>query len=449
MRFAAAFLALALFASCDKPETTEPDPDAPGTEIPDDPDGPGSGDEDTPDGPAYPENANTFVVDGVETPVGSTFAFTYEGFLTFMATPQETTFEEAFDGEYIQMLFLPSFYNQDVDLKENPLQIYVWDNETETYEITGDMLESGSARLNHEDGSDTYTLLVYMKFNDGTEVGINATATMAEEEAPEDGSTITINGTTNPVRAAFYYDDSGTTFLYFTAGDIDYFYDDIFNVHEYVYIFLNEDDLTGNEIDITTSDKYFELGYENQASGEENSLYITTGDLLGATGTVSVTRNGLDPTRFTAKMSVTFGDGTKVDLDFDGVCKSTDETAQIPNEFTCNGSTEDIKSILVDKSGTDIWKIYMSSIGGVETVSEFESFGSFVITAPAEAFNIGEGVGFSTYKDTLKFEYEGQTWAYPDTGTLEAYLEGDQLTLDFTTYGDVKGHYEGPAIIVE
>lgn len=404
MRFAAAFLALALFASCDKPETTEPDPDAPGTE--------------TPDGPTYafpyPETENTFVVNGEDSPVGSTFAFDYEGFLTFMATPQETTFDNAFDGEYIQVLFLPSFYNQDVDLKENELQIYVWDNETETDIITSDMLESGSARLNHEDGS-----------------------------------TITINGTTNPVRAAFYMDYEGTTYLYFTAGDIDYFYDDIFNVHEYVYIFMNEDDFTGNEIDITTSDKYFGLGYENQASGEENSLYVTTGDLLGATGTVSVTRNGLDPTKFTAKMSVTFGDGTKVDLDFDGVCKSTEETAQIPNEFTCNGSTEKIQSVLVDKSGTDIWKIYLSSIGGVETVGEFESFGSFVITAPAEAFNIGEGVGFSTYKDTLKFEYEGQSWAYPDTGTLEVYLEDDQLTLDFTTYGDVIGHYEGTAIIVE
>lgn len=400
MRFAAAFLALALFASCDKPETTEPDPDAPGTE--------------TPDGPTYafpyPETENTFVVNGEESPVGSTFAFDYEGFLTFMATPQETTFDNAFDGEYIQVLFLPSFYNQDVDLKENELQIYVWDNETETDIITSDMLESGSARLNHEDGS-----------------------------------TITINGTTNPVRAAFYMDYEGTTYLYFTAGDIDYFYDDIYNIH----VFMNEDDLTGNEIDITTSDKYFGLGYENQAYGEENSLYVTTGDLLGATGTVSVTRNGLDPTKFTAKMSVTFGDGTKVDLDFDGVCKSTEETAQIPNEFTCNGSTEKIQSVLVDKSGTDIWKIYLSSIGGVETVGEFESLGSFVITAPAEAFNIGEGVGFSTYKDTLKFEYEGQSWAYPDTGTLEVYLEDDQLTLDFTTYGDVIGHYEGTAIIVE
>lgn len=449
MRFAAAFLALALLASCDKPETTEPDPDTPGTEIPDTPDGPGSGDEETPDGPAYPQNENTFVVDGVESPVGSTFAFDFEGFLTFMATPQETTFEEAFDGEYIQVLLLPSFYNQDVDLKENNIDIFVWDNETQTDMITGDMLESGSVRINHEDGSDSYTLLVYMKFNDGTEVGINATATMEAEEAPEDGSTITINGTTNPVRAAFYMDYEGTTYLYFTAGDIDYFYDEIFDVHEYVYIFLNEDDMTGNDIDITTSDKYFELGYENQATGEENSLYVTTGDLLGATGTINVARNGLDPTRFTAKMSVKFGDGTSVELNFDGVCKSTEETAQIPNEFTCNGSTEEIRSVLVDKSDTDIWKIYLSSIGGVETVSEFESFGSFVITAPAEAFNAGAGVGFSTYKDTLKFEYEGQSWAYPDMGTLEVYLDGDQLTLDFTTYGDAEGHYEGPAIIVE
>lgn len=441
MRFAAAFLALALFASCDKPETTEPDPDAPGTE--------------NPDGPSYsfpyPETENTFVVNGEESPVGSTFAFDFEGFLTFMATPQETTFDNAFDGEYIQVLFLPSFYNQDVDLKENELQIYVWDNETGTDIITSDMLESGSARLNHEDGTDTYTLLVYMKFNDGTEVGVNATATMEEEEAPEDGSTITINNTTNPVRAAFYADenmgDMNLTCLYFTAADIDYF-EEMENAHEYIYLVMDQDDMTGNEFDLSNPDKYFYIMYCNQDPNNSNFQQATTGSLEGATGTINVARNGLDPTKFTAVISIEFGDGTKVDINFDGVCRSTYEVAPTPNEFTCNGATEEIKSILVDKSDASTWKIYMSSIGGVETVSEFESFGSFVITAPAEAFN-GESVGFSTYKDTLKFEYEGQTWAYPDTGTLTVSLDGENLTLDFTTYGDAKGHYEGPAIIVE
>lgn len=316
MRFAASFLALALFASCDKPETAEPDPDVPGTEDP--------------DVPSYPENANTFVVDGEESPVGSTFAFTEEGSVTFIATPNKTTSEEAFDGKYIQMQVPADLYNQDIDLKENNIKTY-GNNGTGTSEITSDMLESGSARLNHEDGTDTYTLLAYMKFNDGTEVGINATATAEEEETPGGSSTITVNNTTNPIMAAFYADEEtdgmSLTCLYFTTSDIDYF-DEMANASEYIYLVIDQDAMTGNEFDISNPDKYFYIMYCNTDPNSYNFQDATTGSLKGATGTMSVARDGLDPTEFTADISIRFGNETSVSISFDGVCKSTYEVSQ-------------------------------------------------------------------------------------------------------------------------
>lgn len=436
LRFAAAFMALALFASCEKPESETPDPDNPGTELPDDSDGQG-----------YPDKANTFVVDGTETPVGSAFAFSYEGFLAFTASPDDATLETVFDGEYIQVAVLPNSLNQEIDLKTSSLQIYVWDDETETRKITPDMLEEGTVRINNEEGSNVYTLLMHMVFTDGTEVGINATA---EGEAPEEGSTITINNEANPLRAAFYYDVDGMTYLYFTAGDIDYF-EEIGLVYEYVCVGLSEDDLTGNEIDITTTEKPVTAMYINQIPGQENEQMMSTGELEGGSGTISVSRNGSDPTLFTAVLSLVFPDGTSVSVDFDGSCRSIDEEPEdpeLPNEFTCNGATESINSILVDKSDASIWNIYLSATKGLETVDDFVSDWAFKITAPKEVFD-GEPAGFSIYPETLKFEYEGETWAYPDSGTLTVSLDGDLLVLDFTTYGDVEGHYSGTAIIVE
>lgn len=176
-------------------------------------------------------------------------------------------------------------------------------------------------------------------------------------------------------------------------------------------------------------------------------------DPLEASGTVSVERSASDPEQFVARITVAFGDGTEVSLDFDGACLSVDYVPEEPNEFTYMGVTESIQSVLVDKSGGALWEIWVSAAPGLDTVADFEDDGAIHITAPEEAFNCGSGVGFSTFKDTMKFEYDGRTWQYQEDGsvmgTLEVSLEGDQITLDFTTYGDLSGHFAGTATVVE
>ena len=283
----------------------------------------------------------TFVVDGVESPVGSAFAFPHEGQITFTASPDNTTLDEVFNGEFIQVLVMPQALNRDINLKEEILEIYTWDDDTETMEITPDMLESGSARMNHEEGTNTYTLLMSLAFTDGTEVGINASAVM-EEPAPEEGNTITINGNTQPLRASFYLDyGDGNVYLYFTSAAIEYF-GEIDLALDYFCIVLNEDDLTGNEFDITNTNKTFSAFYVNNTPNEEYTLMFDNTELDGATGTINVSRSGSDPEQFTADISVVFGDGTDVSVSFDGTCLSVDYVPEEPvkeNEFTCFGAT--------------------------------------------------------------------------------------------------------------
>ena len=150
---------------------------------------------------------------------------------------------------------------------------------------------------------------------------------------------------------------------------------------------------------------------------------------------------------------MTFGEGTAVSVDFEGKCVSVDYVPEEPNEFTCFGATEAINSIIVDKTDETSWHIYLTATPDLTTVQEFIEDWALHITAPAEVFNTGVA-GFSNYKDgSLKFEYDGETWKYEEdgssVGSLEVYLDGDQLELDFTTYGDLEGHYSGTTIIAE
>ncbi len=443
MRLAMAALMVATAAACSDdddnnvlpPEEPTPDP--------------------VPETSVYPTNPNTFVVDGTESPVGTVFANTYESYILMTASPAKAeTYDEILSEKYIQVMMLPTMLGQDIDLKQQNITINVWDGVNEPTSITSDMLQSGQCRIDQDTETNQCTLLVSMTMTDGTEVGVNASAVLTDL-VPEVDNLITVNGTTEPVRAQFYMDDgTGLVALYFTSASLEYF-GEIEKAEDYYCIMLSEDCLTGNATDIATLDENFSMFYVNQRPNEESMSMAMGGELDGATGTVAISRDATDLTLFTADIDVTFGDGTTVTVQFEGNCLSVDympEQPEQPNEFVVMGATESIKSILVDKSDAEIWHIYLSATPGLATVDDFVADYAFHITAPAEAFN-GEPVGFSTYKGTLKFEYEGNTWTYQEdgssVGTFTASLEGDQLTLDFTTYGDVEGHYSGTTIVVE
>lgn len=409
---------------------------------------------DEPSGPSYPENDMTFMLNGLESPVGSAVAEVYDQYIMFTLSP-ETGYESFNDiyeagADYIQVLLLPEYFNRDLDVLTESVVIYGWRGMDETYlQIHADagreLLESGYVRVD-EVGEDTYSVCMSLSFVNLNEVGARATATLAEP-APEETNTITVNGNTEPVRAAFYMDyDDTYVYLYFTSAAIEYF-GEIDSAFDYFGLALEVDDLTGNPIDITTTDKYFYLFYMDNLTG--NMPVTMTGDLQGATGSVSVSRSASDPEQFTADITVTFGDGTEVIVDFEGSALSVDYAPEEPNEYTYDGMTEAIQSVLVDKTGGDIWEIWVSAVGGMELPEEFEADGAIHITAPAEAFNAGYGVGFSTYPDILKFEFMGETWQYPDMGTLTVDLNGTDIVLDFTTYGNLEGHYSGTAVVIE
>lgn len=401
----------------------------------------------------YPSNLMTFTVNGEEIQIGKAFFDTFNEYVLVTMTTDTSvgSYEDVVssaDIEFLQFMALPSALNKDIDLIAEPQSIYCWDNETETtaiYAGEGGNLVAGKARLDFNEETGEAVLKLAMELSDGTIVGAYAGGVLSGP-APEDSGTITVNGETDPVRAAFYMVDGDYTALYFTRSEVYYFDEMYESARDYLCIMLPSSCFDGEEMSLAdVSDPNAMIVYMDNLSGNECAVY--GGGASDATFTVSHTAEG----EYSAVISVTFDDKTSVSVNYTGVFVPDDYVPEEPNEFTFNGETQSIQSALVDKSDAEIWHIYLSPVGGLEYVSEFEDpyNESVHITAPAEAFNIGAGVGFSTYKDTLKFEYAGNTWQYDDMGTLEVYLDGNSLTVDFTTYGELKGHYSGTAVTVE
>ena len=398
-------------------------------------------------GPEYPENDMTIVLDGESIPVAKAFLETFSGYFMFTATPDASaeSYEDILERglDYVQALLLPGQLVKDLEVSESGVIVYgsIEGLALDPYSVTG------TGRLDYDEVSGEGTLKLALVNADGAEIGVNATAVMSTP-APDD-NTISVDGVSQPVRAAFYLAEGGVTALYFTSAAVDTFDEMAESAVDYFCIMVPDSDLTGEAIDLGNASEGTYLMYVNNANEEQ--LEAVTGD-AGVSASYSLKKTGDE--EYAAVVSVSFADGTEVSVDFEGSCVSVDYVPEIPNEFTYDGMTESIQSALVDSSDPDIWHIWLSSTGGLEEPGEFEdpSSESIHITAPAKAFN-GEPCGFSTYKELLKFEYAGQTWTYKEgdsaVGTLTVSLEDGYLTVDFTNYDNFSGHYSGPAVVVE
>ena len=355
----------------------------------------------------YPANPMTFTVDGTETPVGKAFADTFEEYVLITVTP-DTEVESYVDAvtadgvEYLQFMVLPQNLNREIDLVAEPQRIYCKDNESDCTVISPDgNLTEGKAVVQYDEETSEVVFKLAIELSDGTVVGVNAGALMSAP-APEQGGTITVDGTQEPVRGAFYLEDSGNTALYFTSSEV-YTFEELQEMALYYFLIMVPDGLmTGEDFDMA------------DLSGEDNVVvmyidYVNGGqyEANSGDGGASLTFNMQKTSdgTYAASISAAFDGGPEIAVDFDGTCVSVDYVPEEPNEFTYEGTTEAVQSALVDKSDPDIWHVWLSAVGGLEDLSEYEDpYNEAIhITAPAEAFNAG-GVGFSTYKEILQFE---------------------------------------------
>lgn len=437
---AVVFMAAAMAVSCQKsdPETPNPDPEP-------------NPDPDTTETVLEDLKQNTIVINGEEKAVAKVFVDEYSGYM--MVTATDNAEAESFDwlvdnnGEYVQVLVIPSLYNVEFDAKTETAAFTI----ISTYEAAPlfegagagatDAIESAKCRFDFD--GENAELFLDMKLADGNTVAARCTGTYAGEKPQE--NVIAINGETKVLRASFYSVEDGLGYFYFTPGDIDYF-EEIEMATYYVAIMMDESLLeNGTTVDVNTTTEYFDIFLVDNITGD--MLEVSTDSHDGAEGTFSISRLQGEAS-FKASMSLKFNADTQVELSFEGECTDMYAAPEEPNEITYDGTSTAIASVVVDMT-SDMRTIWLSTTAGIETVAAMQNADPLKITAPAEAFT-GEPVGFSTYKSII-FEYKGSTWNYDNgsLGTLTVSLEGTTLNLDITNYVGLKAHYSGEAVVIE
>lgn len=260
--------------------------------------------------------------------------------------------------------------------------------------------------------------------------------TQAEHTAEINENIITSFYGEKPLRGAFYWEEDGLTYLYFTPGGISYF-EEIDIVTWYFYIIVDSSLVNGRTLDLSTMDENqtFMFGMIDNFD-DNNSFSIINGDLGGATGTINLTKNGEG--NYTAIIDLVY-QGYEYSVLFTGDCTSTDVEMPVEqNYLQYKGEKFDVTAATLTKDGA-VWSVDITASNNT----------TITVTAPAEFFD-GVAHGFSQ-SDDFTVTYDGTTYsgAAGNSGTLTASLDesAQKLTLDFTNYNNIILNYVGDVTI--
>lgn len=436
--------------SCEKPSPVIPDDTD--TEIPgggqeEKPDnGPDEGDED-PEEPAYPEavNENTYVINGTEYSFNSTAlmmvgenpaiaATTSEGYDDLIKIMEET-------DEYFYAGLAPTMIGKDVDLMTESSLFTIISTFSEAlilnlYPDNRSEITRGRCKATFDDG--TMTFKAGLELADGTTLAVNIIA-------KEEDKTIEINSNeigrsydneVKPLRASFYLEEDGLTYLYFTPGAISYF-EELEIAVWYMCLIISDDLMTGEEIELSslTGDQSFTFGTIDNLD-EDKCRMISNSDLGSSYGSFSVKK--VDTATYTAKFNIVI-EGDAYFAWFDGKCRSVEETApvvEVESHFTAGSEKCEILSVELEK-GETIWYLHLN----------LDNSKTATLTMSPEYYQRGGVFGFSQ-DENMAFIYDGVTYssANGNRGTITIYLDEEtgNVEAEFTNYSGCEFYYKGP-----
>lgn len=401
---------------------------------------------------------NTYRLDGTDTRIGSAFAMTYSGYITFYVTKQEgiesfEQFSEMTDEpEYLFFLVTPSLLNKELDLmtEKGEFSIATTFSDVQIGEgIAPDFNESineGKAKFEFDEATRKCRISIKFSIADGTENGkmfeLLAEAVLPEEKLNE--NIYSVNGNEKPLRASFYlFPDETSLYLYFTSAEVVSM-DELTELAEtYVIAVLPYTFDESGTISVNASEAAYM--YVDNYSGEMS-------EELESVTTAEVSVGSPNPDTDMAEMSVKadldlkFKDGVTVKICFDGNSISGDYIPPVANEFTYNNETVSIGSAVLDRT-TEPYTIWFHKTAGCEVVDEME--GGVTIKLPADCFD-GEPVGFSQTPD-FTISYGGNIWsgASGDSGTVTASLTDGIFSVEATNYDNFSLNYNGPVVVIE
>lgn len=299
-------------------------------------------------------------------------------------------------------------------------------------------LTAGKACLNIE--GDVATLTAGLILADGTTLAVNI-STKASEDIEINENVIMRGSERKPIRASFYMNEGGMTYLYLTSAGIDYA-EELDIAVWYMYIMLGDELLTGRTIDLSsdliTNDNFI-LGVMDNSDSSQ-AWAITKADLQGATGSILVKENSEGNYSIIIDIDLF---GTPYYASFEGQCRSCYDAPVVEtNYLIVDGEKKGVSSATLDMRGDDTLCNITFGIEGGESV---------VATLPKSCLN-GNAYGFSQ-SDDFAVTYGEVTFSplNGDRGTIIALLDEDLLTLEFSfmNYAGFELSYSGAVTIYQ
>lgn len=415
---------------------------------------------------------NCIVENGVESEIGTTFVRFLSNRLCFVVSSDKMDdMGDLPQHDNYTVSVLPTLLGTKFDLKSETTTYSVtrYSAKEEDYDIyvspyNVDETRSGTCRVVLDETKKYAVLDLSLTQEDGTTISVYdslACDLVLPSASVKNYYWSKVGGVEakKPINSAFYQKtDNGYVNIYLTPGAIDYF-DELDATTSYVCLSVLDGKMPVGEQNIQTTTVQFVLLYRTQEGDYiQNPLTVQlyNDDNFGRgidnyTGTFSVAKGEKE-----GEYSVSINVSGEVGLDilFNGVCKSSEITRQIPNEFVYNKKATKINSVIVDKISLNTVDVWLTGESGVTDFDGMQKtdcvhIAGFPSTKVGSAENESPW-GFSLC-ESLMVMYAGNTWNYAngDSGTVTITDLGDDIYyIKFLNYADFSLEWRGKATVV-
>lgn len=439
-----ALLSVLLIASCEKEDA--PVQDDPIIEVPEEEknEEDNKEEEEKPIVPEYPvaENINTYVVNGKEYSFNSIAVMNVDDNLSIAASPDagytDVVTMMTSESEFFYAGLSPTLVGDEFDMMKETVLFTICSTITDCFieGVTPEYpyeIKKGRCSSSFDDG--VITFQAGMELKDGTTLAVNISVE-ADTSVEINENEIGVDMASKPVRASFYMEEDGLTYLYFTPGGISYA-EELEIATYYMCLIVDSSLISGRIIDIETiqQDQTFVFRHVDNLTGV--SKEITSSDIGSAIGTLFI--ENPETSHYRVKFEFIIK-GKVYYVSYDGKCKSAlDEKPVVvaENQLTFGKETHQVIGAELSK-GDDVWTMSMILENGDRAD----------VTMSDDLWEIAEGQAFGFSQDeNMSVTYNGRKYcsANKDVGTITVMLDqtAGNLEIDFTNYKDLKIYYSG------
>lgn len=422
--------------SCDpidheEPETEKPETEEPETEKPESPEVP------------VAEKPNTYVINGTEYTFSSTATSMLGEDIMIAATPAEG-YNDLMDivtgrDEFFFGAMKPNLLDKEIDMMTETGVFTVYTTIAEAFienvaPGATDEITLGICKMTKVENTVTFTAGIILA--DETTLAVNITAE-AQATIEVNENKIGRRDEDKPLRASFYMEEDGLTYLYFTPSELLYFEEVAEMATWYYHMVVSDDLMTGKDIELSEigEESTFKFGMVDNIDYEDY-FDIDASDLGDTEGMFKIEK--IDEGGYAVTLEI-IHEGDMYWIEFEGESIHVDETApEEDNAFAFGDDTFAIEAAALTKS-EDVWTLCFT----------LENEENVYLNMPA-GFYDGVAHGFSqspdmslTYGDTTYSKANGNS----GTATVELDEEAGIIDVEFTNYDDCELYYIGEVTI--